>query len=235
MKKIKLFCIPYAGGSGTVYLKWKKYLDERIELVPIELRGRGTKANEKIRDDITYIVDDVYLTIKEQTKEYEYAIFGHSMGSTIAYEVVQQIQKHMLKLPLHIFFSGRYPPQFSSIKNISSLPDDEFENEIIKLGGTPKEIFKSTELKNYFLPIIRTDYKLLEAYKYNYDNQKIKCNISVFFGTKDNYCDIHKLRLWNNYTTCSTCFNAFEGNHFFILQNANEVVKQINNTLIKYI
>lgn len=43
MKKVKLFCIPYAGGSASIYLRWKKYFKEQVEIYPIELAGRGKR------------------------------------------------------------------------------------------------------------------------------------------------------------------------------------------------
>jgi hypothetical protein len=40
---IKLFCFPYAGGSATIFNKWRSYfnVDSDIELVPLELSRRG--------------------------------------------------------------------------------------------------------------------------------------------------------------------------------------------------
>ncbi|WP_243156380.1 thioesterase domain-containing protein [Clostridium sp. C8-1-8] len=40
--------MPYEGGSGAIYYKWKRYLSPSIKLVPIELKGRGKRFNEKL-------------------------------------------------------------------------------------------------------------------------------------------------------------------------------------------
>ncbi len=52
MKKLKLFCFPYAGGSSIVYEKWRKLLSPSIELIPIEYPGRGRKFARPICDNI---------------------------------------------------------------------------------------------------------------------------------------------------------------------------------------
>lgn len=41
-----LFCLPYAGGSGTVYYRWSNYIAPSINLYPIELKGRGKRFKE---------------------------------------------------------------------------------------------------------------------------------------------------------------------------------------------
>ncbi len=46
MDKITLFCIPYAGGSAVIYSKGEKYIDACIEIVPVELAGRGKRFDE---------------------------------------------------------------------------------------------------------------------------------------------------------------------------------------------
>lgn len=40
-KKMKVVCLPYAGGSALMYGRWKNLFDDRIEIVQLELPGRG--------------------------------------------------------------------------------------------------------------------------------------------------------------------------------------------------
>lgn len=47
MSKVRIFCIPYAGGSASIYNKWKKYVGSDFELILIELAGRGSRFNHK--------------------------------------------------------------------------------------------------------------------------------------------------------------------------------------------
>ncbi|MEB9902773.1 thioesterase domain-containing protein, partial [Bacillus cereus] len=48
MQKTKLFCFPHAGGSAFSYAKWKNYFNPYIEIVPIELAGRGYRIEENL-------------------------------------------------------------------------------------------------------------------------------------------------------------------------------------------
>src|SRR6185369_7818116 len=110
MSKIKLFCLPYAGGSSMVFHKWKKYLNSEIELRAIELAGRGRRIHESMYQDRAEAVEDVFQLIKDEIRQSPYALLGHSMGSLIAYEVAQKIRANKLPEPLHVFFSGSSAP-----------------------------------------------------------------------------------------------------------------------------
>jgi len=44
--KIKLFCLPCAGGSSSLYSKWNRHIKSEIEVVSIELKGRGIRIDE---------------------------------------------------------------------------------------------------------------------------------------------------------------------------------------------
>jgi 4'-phosphopantetheinyl transferase len=100
-----LFCLPYAGGSESIYYKWKRYLKHFIELEPIELKGRGKKRfNETFYESLEEAVDDIFENIKDKIAEDDFAIYGHIMGSLLAYELYYKIGKLNVRKPKHIFF-----------------------------------------------------------------------------------------------------------------------------------
>ncbi len=57
--KIKLFCIPYAGGSARTFLGWKRWLDPSIELIAVELTGRGDRAGLPLYNEVSEAVADI--------------------------------------------------------------------------------------------------------------------------------------------------------------------------------
>lgn len=228
---MKLFCLPYAGGSSVIYTTWKNYVDSSIELCPIELAGRGKRFQEPLYNTIKEMVEDVYEQIKDDIEKDSYAIFGHSMGSIIAYELCHKLEEKNTRKPVHVFFSGHKAP--SIIKDdeiIHDLPDEEFKNKLIELGGTPKEFFESKELCDMFIPIIRADFKAVENYTYNSSNDKLNINISVLYGKKEEMT-MNEILQWRNHTNGETKIYPFEGDHFFINDNSQNIVNIINHTL----
>ena len=104
MKKIKLFCFPYAGGSSVVYDKWKKHLSNSIELIPIEYPGRGRKFTAPLCKNINEIVEDAFDSVKNHLDGSSFSFWGHSMGALIAYELSHKFKQLNYVAPVHIFF-----------------------------------------------------------------------------------------------------------------------------------
>lgn len=229
-KKTLLFCIPFAGGSEVAFYKWKRLLDTKIELCCIELKGRGKRYDEGFYKNVNEAIDDIYDQIKDQIKDNQYAIYGHSMGSMLAYELYNKIQAVGDNQPIHMFFSGRQAPSVARRKeNIHFLPDEQFISRVIELGGTPKEVTESKELMEFIMPILRNDFKLVELYESEAIN-KIQCDISVLNGDEDDI-NVEEILAWKDHAATGCKIYTFKGDHFFINDKLEEVIDIINNTI----
>lgn len=232
-KVMILFCLPYAGGSEIEYYKWKKFIDTSLTLEPIELKGRGKRINENFYCTLEEAVDDILEKIKDRIHDEDYALFGHSMGSLLCYELYYKIRELNLKEPIHIFFSGYGAPCLSQKKKkISLYSDERFLYEVIKLGGMCDILIESDEFMSYFLPIIRNDFRLLENYKFKSKEFKIGCDITILNGMADTIKTKH-LIAWKNYAEKGFKIYQYDGNHFFINNNVQIITKMIIETLIK--
>lgn len=231
-KKKILFCFSYAGGSAAVYNKFNQYLDKNIKMIPIEYAGRGKRINEEFYSNISCAIDDIYKEVIQYIYEYEFAFFGHSMGTVIAYEVSKRVKEKCGREPVHIFVSGRYPPHINKIENhLHILPDDKFKDEILKVGGTQNEVFENKELAQLFIPILRADYRLIELYKCNDDITKFNAGITVFSGKDDKIVGKNEMFEWQKYSDYLIDVHEFDGGHFFINNYTKEIVEIINSTL----
>jgi len=231
--EIRLFCIPYAGGSAAVYYTWKKYLNTNIELYPIELSGRGRRMNVPIYNNIREAVDDIYELIKNNLDDKPYALFGHSMGCCLVFELYYKIIESNHQSAKHVFFSGRSAPGDGLDKEYTHLlPDNEFIREVYSLGGMKEEFFKDEILKDVFLPILRADYKIIETYEYTKKKSKLCCNISVLTGIQDKLTKRANISSWSTYTNNECYFYEFNEGHFFINSCLSAVVSIVNQRLL---
>ncbi|EPR12815.1 thioesterase II family protein [Ruminiclostridium papyrosolvens] len=230
--KINLFCFPYAGGSSSIYSKLKHFADKNIKVMPVELAGRGQRISEPLYNNMAEVIKDVYDKISSSVEEQPFALFGHSMGSSIVLELAQKIIKNKKTEPLHLFISGRCPPAlYKNYKKIYALPDEKFIQEVYELGGTPKEVFDNNELRHLFLPILRSDYKLVEEYDYIEKDKKLSCDITVFNGKDDKMTSLEGLKKWEDYTSGKTDIIEFDGGHFFLHNQMEQIMNIINKTL----
>ncbi|RBP02127.1 thioesterase II family protein [Rossellomorea aquimaris] len=231
MKNIKLFCFPYAGGSSnSIFFKFRKEVNQNIDVIPIELKGRGSRFTEPFYESFEELIEDVYSIIDPETIESEYAFFGHSMGAKIAYYLCDRNEKLCSPQPVHLFLSGALPPTRRAFeRKIYLYNNDDFFKEVIKLGGTPREVQENKELQKIYIPILKNDFKLLDTIDFIPD-LKFPIDFSVLYGTNENI-NIPKLFEWSTHTEKSCEFYEFGGNHFFINSNVGKISRLISKEL----
>ncbi len=228
MEDIKLLCFSHAGGSATKFLPWKSYFKKKgIEIIPVELSGRGLRMDEDLTNDIESIVQDLFQKVKDIVKNYKYAVIGHSMGCLIMYELCDYIISQGYPGPVHIFASGKEAPHVKEKKFISDLNDEKFLNEIYSAGGTEEELLTDEDIKKIFLPILRNDYTLVEEYKIK-RVRRFDCGITVLNGNQDTIPE-DDLFGWSLYANKEFNIVNFDGGHFFLYDYPERVAQIIND------
>jgi len=237
MKPIKLFSIPYSGGTAEVYWKWRKFLSNHIELCPVEIAGRGKRICEPLPDRFEDVVEDLASSILEQLKPNDtYAIYGHSMGSLLAFETYYKLMEKGCHAPMHMFFSGRKAPQSTHESEkifCHDLPDEHFLHVVMGYGGNTKEIIQNEELLQIFLPILRADFKITELYEHQEKNEKIACDITVINGTNDRSIMNFDMNDWKFYAGKQCNIKKVMGGHFFITEDSMQYVVDIINLALQ--
>ncbi|MDR0267337.1 alpha/beta fold hydrolase [Paenibacillus sp.] len=233
MDTIKLFCIPYAGGSAEMYNKLKPHIHSSIEVVPIELAGRGRRRGDPFYSSVEEAAEDVFRIIRPDLMQDGYAFFGHSMGALILYETLAKIQEAGLSAPAHVFVSARRPPSAvrKDKKVFHLLPDKDFIEELMRVGGEINKFLDEPALLEYFMPIIRADYSIIERYVYREKGIKVNCGLSVLFAQEDAEVTEEEMRQWRSFAGESIRFYPFAGGHFYLFQEMDTIARIIFNTL----
>lgn len=236
MRNIKLFCFPCAGGTASFYSRWKKYLKDGIELRPVEMSGRGKRKGSKLYETFDEAVEDLYKIIKEETAAGDYAFFGHSMGSWMAYEIAQKIMQDGRQSPLHIFFAGRKAPHIKYTGTMyHKLPDDAMRAEMAKMGSMNDFFTQSDDVFNMYLPVVRSDCRIIENYEYVDRGVKLDSDVTVIYGDQDVMTHGDEEMSWRQHTKKDFRLYTLNSGHFFILDRLTDVVDIINERLEVYI
>ncbi|CAH1057345.1 thioesterase II family protein [Paenibacillus pseudetheri] len=229
---ISLICLPYAGGSAQVYKRWTNRLHPGVRLVPAELAGRGSRMGEPFYADAAEAVRDLLpLVLETALGSDSYALFGHSMGSLLGYEVLHALREEGFPLPAAVFLSGRGAPhcEQDEARRTHMLPDDEFLEELKGLGGMPDELFRHRELLDMFMPILRADFKLVCEYEHRM-RLPLPLRLAILSGMDDG-CVKGPLGEWERYATGGCELMLFEGGHFFLHERERDVIAVINKML----
>ncbi|MFT6835423.1 MAG: medium-chain acyl-[acyl-carrier-protein] hydrolase [Francisellaceae bacterium] len=227
---LRLICFPYAGGSATIYMSWVKYLPKNVELVIVQPPGRGARMFEQAFSTMASLTAELLKVFPKYTNK-PYILFGHSLGSRIAFELMNQLQTSSLPLPQIFIASGSRAPHIASTKKtIHHLPDDAFIAELKHLNGTPQAVIENKELMALFLPLLRADFEIADNYCFA-DKAVFNCPIYVLSGKDDVDITQFHLESWGDFFNSTANMHMISGNHFFIESHKVSVLQKVNDII----
>src|SRR3990167_6680763 len=107
--KIRMFCLPYAGGGISTYIKWAENLPDWVELCIIQSPGRSSRLLEPPCVTMDALVENISFEIKHLL-DIPYVIFGHSLGSRVGYELIRSLLAKGFREPYLFFASAGNAP-----------------------------------------------------------------------------------------------------------------------------
>jgi medium-chain acyl-[acyl-carrier-protein] hydrolase len=197
------------------------------------LPGRENRLREQPCTSLTGLVETL-ATAMEPDLDRPYAIFGHSMGAWIAYELARELRRRYGRQPVHLFVSGRQAPQIAERQHpIHELPDAVFIAEIQRrYEPMPAAIVQDRELMDLLVPILRADLRLIESYTWT-DDAPLDCPISAIGGLHDQRVSLDGLAAWRAHTTASFDLARFAGGHFFLHTARDQLLDLVGSAALR--
>ncbi|MFP8962482.1 thioesterase II family protein [Streptomyces nanhaiensis] len=232
MKPVRLFCLPYAGGSAVrVYHDWPAELPGHIELRPLELPGRGSRMSETPCPSVDGLVDDLVHCVLPAI-DGPYALFGHSLGGLLAFELARRLEHAHHRPARHLLVSGYEAPDLPTEPDRDHLlPDDEFRKRLRELSGTPQEVLDNDDLMELLTPVLRADFTASNTYRLGSPWLRLSCPLTVFGGLDDPEAPPHTLRAWQHRSTGPFRLRLLPGNHFFLHTERTSLIEAVIDAL----
>ncbi|RST55764.1 thioesterase II family protein [Variovorax sp. MHTC-1] len=226
---VSLLCLPCAGASATMYLRWRRVLPRWIELVPIELPGRGSRIGERFAEDF----DELVAFLCEERSHAlrgRYALFGHSMGALLAWGMATRLHALGQPLPRALFVSGSPAPSKRDPDRFANKDDDAaLIADLRKQGGTPEEVFASAELMRITLDVLGADYRVCESFRHR-GGSAMPFPVHAFGGRQDDIAP-ERIEAWAAEADAGFTLDWFDGGHFFIRQQESRVLLALQRRL----
>ncbi|MCL1937563.1 MAG: alpha/beta fold hydrolase [Candidatus Azobacteroides sp.] len=231
---MKLLCFPYAGGTSEIFLRWGKNI-EGLQVIPLDPPGRGRRLAEPLSKSMDEMVEDIKKQIAAEIDPNEaYAVYGHSMGAILAYEVLHSLLDAGFPMPVHAFLSGKNAPHYKMRNTIHQFDDAKLIKEVAKMGGIEAQFFENPTLAKIYLPILRNDITIIETYRCKKKERRLlPIDISYFFSKDDTLIDFSYVKQWADYIEGSFRIYYFMGGHFFMLEHKEEIIGIIQQTLLE--
>jgi medium-chain acyl-[acyl-carrier-protein] hydrolase len=226
---VSLFCFPFAGGGAAVFRGWADHLGDGMALLAVLPPGRETRFAEPPLTDFPLLVQRAAAALLPLADR-SFALFGHSLGAVVAYEVARVLERHGA-VPAMLFVSGRQAPHLPSRRApIAHLPDAAFVRGMAELNGTPAEVLASPELIALLLPMLRADFALAEEYR-PLPGPRLACAVTALGSHDDRWIDRPGLEAWRDVTEGPFATQVFPGDHFYLLRHGEWLLSYLGDRL----
>lgn len=215
--RLRLFCFPYAGGTTGAFRGWEERLPHDIELVAVQLPGRGPRRYELPFSRLSSLAAvTANALLRAGLLDIPHALFGHSMGALIAFELARALRDRHCGPPAALLVGGRGAPHFPDPgPALHAASEELLVAELRRLGGVSEQVLSDPVRRAEFLGVIRADFAVCETYSHR-PAAPLHCPIEVFGGTADVDWPRDTLVAWRLHTTGDCTVSMFDGGHFFI-------------------
>jgi pyochelin biosynthetic protein PchC len=225
---VRLVCFPHAGGSATFYYPFSKALSPDVDVLTVQYPGRQDRLGEPCVESVHELADMVTEELRPWLDR-PCALFGHSMGATLAFEVASRLQRDG-STPRLLFVSARRAPSRHRGGTVHLLDDGGLVTELLSMSGTDERVLDNPDVLRMILPAVRADYKAAETYRYS-PWPPLNCPIFAILGDHDPKVDPDEAKFWHEHTTGSFDLRVFPGGHFYLNEHKAEVVETVTARL----
>ncbi len=229
---IRLFCLPHAGAGSLAFQGWDAGMPAPIQVLPVLPPGREARFWEAPYTRLDPYVRDLAIAITPHL-QCPYALFGHSLGALVAFELARTLRAAGAPGPSHLFVSGRIAPHLSEARPIlHTLERAALLQEMATLGGLPEGIALSEQLLDYLVPVLRADLAVNETYEFR-DRPPLTTPITALGGTADPRASCAELAQWQVQAAGSFTLRTFDGGHFYLARHRTEVLSLMADALLR--
>lgn len=227
--RVRIFAVPYNGGSIAGFAAWAEHVPSDVELWTVQLPGQMDRKAEPAPSELVgwaRALADAMAPLLDRP----YAVYGHSLGGLVAFEVVRELRSRGAAAPEGVFVgavqAAHMPDPFPSTDR---LTDHETLRRLGMLDALAPLLRDEAAVRE-LRPIIQTGIELLKQYRF-VPGPSLACPIVALGGTTDAVVLEHHLTGWRDH--CSHGFElvTVEGGHLFHQERPGDVVRAIMGRL----
>jgi medium-chain acyl-[acyl-carrier-protein] hydrolase len=230
----RLYCLPHAGGSASMFVPWSRGLDG-VAVRPVEPPGRGTRFGQTPYTGISALVRDLAQTLLDEQEDgrERYAVYGHSLGALVAFELLRELRRLGAPAPAHLFVSGCLAPDDPTQDDdppIGELSDTQVAGVLRRIGGTPEKLLRDKSAMRLILPPFRADFQVKQSYVFR-PQEPLDVPITAIAATADLRVGAAAMQGWKRHTADRFELLTLAGGHFAVLEQAEATQRIIRRAL----
>lgn len=223
----RVFCFPHAGGGASAYREWTRDQPPGVEICAVQLPGREGRIRESFPEEIVALARTLADVLLPHL-DVPFALVGNSIGALVAFELARHLQQWYCLPPIRLVAAASRPPGTGSgLPAVSRLTDAELAAAVQdRYGGIPPEILLEPSHLAAFLPALRSDLAMAEAYLPP-PGPPLACPVTAVAGADDLSISGPELAGWSACTAGAFDCAELPGDHFALLGHRDDVLGPI--------
>lgn len=211
--RVRLVCLPHAGGSASAFRRWRDALPDDIDLIAVQYPGREDRYAEPFASDVGALADTLADVLVPHADRPLF-LFGHSMGASIAYEVTLRLERRNVP-PAGLFVSAHPPPHRQRDSDLHRQDDEALVQDVRRLAGDAPTLLDEPEVRALFLPMLRADYRLIETYRRDVP-VRLATSVDVLLPVDDGEVTRDEALAWQDLSLAPLTLHEVRGGHFYL-------------------
>eukprot|EP00933_Yihiella_yeosuensis_P039906 TRINITY_DN3408_c0_g2_i9.p1 TRINITY_DN3408_c0_g2~~TRINITY_DN3408_c0_g2_i9.p1 ORF type:complete len:398 (+),score=87.80 TRINITY_DN3408_c0_g2_i9:107-1300(+) len=226
--KLRVLCFHNAGsaesaytGPGTPFIQWAKE-SKSVEIMAFDYPGRDKllKATKHTTTD-TLAPDLLAVAHEKLTDGVPYIVWGHSVGTWVAFEFLMLARKVGLPMPkaafLVTFPSPSMPEADRPWRQSAKLNTEQIKEELTSwdkehFTGAGKVVFDQPAWDETWEPLMRADFRLYDEYKFRHEGApKFDFPLHCWWSEGEHYIKEDMVKQWKDWTTSTFDYQKLEG------------------------
>ncbi|MFD9410721.1 thioesterase II family protein [Streptomyces sp. NPDC059989] len=207
-------CAPHAGGTAHAYRTWPTGLPSDVEVHAVQYPGRQDRLGEPAPTSMDDLVGPVADALEPFLGE-PLALFGHSMGAIVAYEVTLELERRHGQVVDLLAVSGSRAPHHREEHDRHELGDAELIEELRGLNDSFEDLLAAPELLDLVLPSIRADFGVVGRYRRT-TPEPVRAPLLALGGTTDPDVGPEDLPRWRACAGGAFSTRTLPGGHFYL-------------------
>lgn len=225
MSEIPVLCFPFAGAGASAFRRAQEFGSDTVRICPLQLPGREERFDEQPFTDVPAAVEDLLpFALDLVAGSPVVAVFGHSLGAVLAYEMAHRLRRLPRPELVRVFVSGSPGPWTRREIRATGMSDEDFLRQVRGFAGYTHPALEHPELREMLLPALRADVEMHENYLAA-SSEPLDVPITSIRGAEDELVSAEQAAEWKAATTAGCDLREVPGNHMYLIDSPAELVR----------
>ncbi|MBV1787466.1 alpha/beta fold hydrolase [Marinobacterium sp. D7] len=214
-----LACIPHAGAGVSVFNDWSCLLGDWVKLAFVQLPGREDRLQESLTQPLEHIawqLAEALMALAPRTL----AIFGHSMGASLAWAVAGMLWKrHGVCATLILSAQSPQPRRLGALN-----PTADLRGWFARMGEPYPEALDHPEVRALFCLTFEHDLAWMDRELPQTPDGPYPFDVHCLYGSDDGLVGRDAMAQWATLTTGSFALTEIHGGHLYPLSAQQHII-----------